>query len=324
MTVPTRPPGRPDPTVAMLMGIPKTGKTGDAIYAYPQALFLAVPGALKIAKEVIGIDIPAQRIRNPASVRAAVDAIGTPPTGATAVVIDDLSLLVEATVRTYELGGVTRWTLWRTIRNDLMDLRMAARRQGLPVLFTLHDKEPRYDEAKTADNVMTRVMLDAGGPNLPGQMAKGMPAVCDMILHARKSESLVSLWPVVYENLPLNAKVEGVGLRELPPISPLPQNVGEILRLAGHLVPEPFAGHEETVEKLARVFISKPDEIKNLAAAAVIKLDAKFAAQGARAWVRRTWVLRDALARAQLRLALAEYRAKPRIYGSGGAASDEI
>lgn len=315
---------RPDPTVAMLMGDVKRGKTLDAIYAYPQALFIAAQGALKAAAMVGGINIPPNRIRNPITVRDAIAHLNNPPAGTTALIVDDLTLLVDATVRAYESAGVGKWTLWRTIRNDLMDLRTNARKMKLPVVFTLHDKPPRYEEAGRAEGgAMMRILIEAGAPALPGQMAKGMPAVCDAILLARKSTALVSMWPVVYENLPLDPTIEGVGLREMPPISPMPMNLAEILRCAGHLVPAPFPEHEENVAKLSAIFVEHADSMKALAEASVAKFDAKFAAQGARAWVRRNWVIRDALARAQLKIAVDRFRAKPPFYGTGSS-GDEV
>lgn len=306
----------------MLVGDPKTGKTGDVIWAFPNALHFAAPGALKVADSVVGIEIPKERIRLISTVAAIVEEMKKPlPTGTIAVNVDDLTLVVDNSLRVYQSQGVDRFKLWGRIRNDLLDLRQAARSLGVHVCFTLHTKEPRYEESKMADGATVRRMIDPGGPSLPGQMMKGLPAICDMILHAKKRESFVSLWPVVYENEITDMKWTSIGNRELPPISPVPANLGEILRAAGHAIPEPFAGHEETTEKLSQAFEANAEKIADLILPAAAKLDAKYADRGARAWVRRTWVLRDALARAQLRMAIRAYHAIPRIYGGSTGAT---
>lgn len=313
-----------DPTVALIMGDPKLGKTSDVLWAFPNGYNIAAPGALKPAEQIVGISIPDVRKHNAVTVKAIVERLGQVlPTGTLSILIDDLTLIVDASVRAYELQGVNKWKVFQFIRNDLMDMRAKARQLGIHVAMTLHEKKPRYDEVKTPEGGTMQRMIAQGGPNLPGQMMEGIPAVCDAILHLKKSDSLVSLWPVVYRNPVDDPRYVGVGLRELPPIDPLPANLAEILRAAGHIIPEPFPGHEETTEKIAAAMVADPDHIRKIVEDVAPKLSAKYATQVAldRVWVRRTWVLRDALARAQLRLAIARYRATPTFYG-GTATAD--
>lgn len=291
------------------MGEPKLGKTGDIVWAFPQCYHIAAPGALKPIKQIVGIDLRPDRVRSDVTtVRGAIDALNAIPPNTTAVNVDDLTLITENTVRQYTQQGVSGFKLWGKVADDLMDLRQRVRNLGVHGFFTLHTKDPRYSE--------TGALLETGGPQLPGRMKKGMPALADMILHAKKSTTLVSLWPVNYYNETEDASWSGVGLRELPPLRVLPANVGEILRAAGHKLHEPFANHEETVEKIAGHFERERAKMAELTKAYAPKLDAKFASGRPNSpWVYRTWILRDALARAQIRLAVADYRAVPVIYG---------
>src|SRR3954469_3684344 len=96
-----------DPILALVYAESGMGKTADTIYAFPNALFIAAPGALNSAVGLVGL------AKNPVRVDAADldEAIAVCQEYASkkdapiAVVVDDLSLLVQRTVMRMEQKG---------------------------------------------------------------------------------------------------------------------------------------------------------------------------------------------------------------------------
>lgn len=278
-----------DPVVAIVVGKVKSGKTVDAIYSFPKAVFVAAPGALKGSEAVVGYEIPANRqidLEQIGDVTAALPKIAKV---SSVVVVDDFTIIAQRTITRLE-KRLKGWDVWDAARDLLLDLRTAARRAGVHVWFTCHEKSPR----------MGKNGLVLGGPDLPGQMPEGFPAVADIVARVKWEPTRVGPWPYIYSCGPdpewaLGDRHDLIGQAS-------PMNARELLLAAGYdpaTLPR-AAGMEwaeGAVEKLASMIAGQPEAEQRTI---MINAGRKLVAAGKPAMHAR-WVLRDAADRAVIR-----------------------
>lgn len=302
-----------DPVLAMIYGPAGTGKTTDLCYSFPRALWIAAPGATAVAESVCGytlqkppVDIQSLDVaitlleelqKNP-TVRALVDAL----------VIDDLTLYVDRTIRALSaqgIGGKDPRQLWGVVRLKLLTLRDTARRAGIHVVMNSHEGPP-----KIVNGARVR-----GGPALPGAGAELIPAACDVVLRGVPNPNIPIGWRVEYRcTVDDQDYVSKDRYNVTPDHSPM--NLGEILREQGFVVRR-LAGlewQEEVVEKLAVAMVARDldlafvREALALAFAESMKRQAKSTASEVIRERRAIWTQRDAFDRAVLRRAQASHR----------------
>lgn len=274
-----------DASFSAIYSPPKFGKTSDIIYAFPDALFIAAPGALNPAVSVVGIEqlrlvIDAETIQDVTSLLIRYGK------KVRAIVVDDFSVIADETIRRSEKKK-NGWKFWANMRNLLLDLRGAARDAGCHIVFNCHERP-----AGTAKNGMTR----RGGPKLPGQMPEDFPALADLVLRARYDPSRIG-WPYAYSAGPDPDWI--VGDRYDVVKNAAPMNLGEILRAAGYDIPRPkgLEWIEPGVEGLSAVLAP----LGVVEERATVKAAAERLSTAQKDPRHIAWLLRDAVDRAALR-----------------------
>lgn len=214
-----------EPSVVCVYGPSGWGKTSDCLYSFPDALFIAAPGALK-PWHWIGLPYkPATAACSDIFQATELIKKEAPRGRYTAVVCDDWSLLSDATFSIIEKQFEKREArvMWGAVRAMLLTFRQACRDAGLHIVMNAHQRGPHLHEKK--GYIM-------GGPMLPGTMPEDFPKSCDMVLRVQKEDS-VPVWPFVYSgNEPSTDFVEKDRHGFVPPLTKIaPMNLGELLRL---------------------------------------------------------------------------------------------
>lgn len=283
------------------------GKTVDALFAFPQAIFLAMPGALKGWKNIVGLPFepaqPAGAIRTIPEATEFIRANGKNRTW-TGFVVDDFSLMADRTVAQIEAKYTAREArvFWGEIRKVMIDFRDVGREFQKHIIVNCHIRPPHTHEKKG---------WIMGGPALPGTMPEDFPKAVDLCVRVVKEDTYPD-WPFVFAADPRDAEyVQKTRLGEAASL--LPMNTGELLRLdygvEGPLgLARLFPWQEKVVEKLA-VYLSKytlgSDQWKDTCRQALplVREKAKTTANGSDFLVERhvRWTMRDAVARALLK-----------------------
>ena len=265
------------------------GKTTDTGYSFPNALFLAAPGALKPIPALCGYDpaqMPVETIDEATQAIQAAKAQG----GYDAVIVDDFSFLAEQTMAAYE-KRYSGFRLFGALRESVLGFRNAARFAGLHVVVTCWQKPPRMRD----DGMRIR-----GGPDLTGKLPEQLPAMCDLVLRADQDPQRKP-WPGIYR---VSSGGDYVGKdRDNGTPSPAPMNLGEILRHNGYAVSRlsSLGWQEGAVEAIASALVPQdPKGDRDL-------LEQAYAALLAEGHDPRhvRWTIRDAWDRAALRRAAA-------------------
>lgn len=279
----------PGSVFALTYGRSGVGKTTDNGYSFPNALFLAAPGALKPLPALCGYT---PKVYDCNTIDAATKAIEAAAKSkqVDAVVVDDFSFLAEHTFAQLE-NKFSGYKLWGKLREYVLDFRAAARYAGIHVIVNC------WEQAPMTKPDGTRVR---GGPKLSGDLPEQLPAMCDLVLRAT-FDAAAKPWGAVYR---CDGGVEWTGKdRDAGTPSPAPLNLGEILRLNGYTInrrPE-LDWQEELVESIAtRLIAEGPDHdratLEQYYGALVGKgIDPRHA----------RWTARDAIDRATLRRAKA-------------------
>jgi hypothetical protein len=274
--------------VVAVYGPSGIGKTTDLLYSLPNALFVAPPGALKPAHNVVGHvpdSVEASTIMEATKIVA--DLAKRNDSKYDAVVVDDFSLLSESTVNTLE-KKLSGFKLWGGVRDAVLDFRNTARHAGMHVVLTAHESTPR-----TVNGTFIR-----GGPKLPGRLPEDVPTACDLVLRAAFDQSRRG-WHAVYRctvDDPQWVTKDRHGVT--PDRSPM--NVGEILRAAGYVIrrAEGLDWQEELVEAFCVALLADP-----ASEAALMNEVIDIAREKTDNDLHIRWVMRDALDRAALRRA---------------------
>jgi hypothetical protein len=299
------------PAFVLQYGPPKTGKTTDDLLSFPRALWIAAPGALKPSIGVCGYEPKPEDVKDVQKVAEATDAILTAPKGKyDAIVVDDLSLLVDRTVAALTKAGVGGYDLWGAVHGQLLALREAARRAGVHVVLNCHETGPRMSDGSRF----------RGCPALPGKaLPYKIPAACDLVLHVETAQpnSTAFGWPVRYRCAADDPDWITGDRHNVTP-DPSPMNLGEILRLAARVsgnakfAPRRLPGlewQEPLVEKGATALLTNLGSSVHVKA--VLGELFKHATGKLNADERHAlWAVRDAYDRAILRNGLAAHRRK--------------
>lgn len=308
-----------DPVFGILYGPSGVGKTSDLLYSLVHALWLAAPGATASAEAMCGYSLlmPAKDIPTLDTAIEIMNTLATPKGKAIAdkidaVILDDLTLYVDRTIRALAKAGVGAGDprqLWGAVRLKLLDLRDTARRVGKHVFMNAHEGPP-----KMVNGARVR-----GGPALPGAGAEIVPAACDLVLKASPNSNIPVGWPVEYR---CDVKDQDYVSKDRHNVTPdhAPMNVGEILRAQGFTIrrhPD-MPWQEQIVEQAANAMIAKGlgdvDTVKKILAATfaqAMKMQPKIDPDTAEK--RAIWTQRDAYDRAILRAAQGVHRR--RLYG---------
>lgn len=306
-----------DPVMGTIYGPPKVGKTTDLAYAFPRAIWIAAPGATAPAASVCGYEIE----RKPVDIEdldvaiSILNALAKEPQKRAlvdALVLDDLTLYVDRTIRKLAAAGVgakNHFELWGKIRIKLLDLRDSGRRAGLHVFLNAHEGAP-----KMVNGARVR-----GGPALPGAGAELVPAACDVVLRAVPNPMAIQVgWKVEYrctaEDLDY---VSGDRYNVTPDHCPM--NIGEILRAQGFNVRRhaELPWQEDVVEKIATAILTDISNETFVKSALALAFERAIKLQGGpgvtRAEIdlrekRAVWTQRDAYDRAILRNAQSKHR----------------
>lgn len=296
-----------DPVFAITYGQSKVGKTTDNLFSFPNAFYIARPGALKPSENVCGFSIPPENVYYAADLDDAIAKVREVKARKKfkELVVDDLSFLCDATMRKFAASkqdggwGLDGWKLWGAVYNKVLDFRNECRLAGFHVVLNAHEKESKPPVR--------------GGPRLPGKLPEQLPADCDLVMRATMlapAEQMGKLgWKGVYRCAPwdtgwISADRHGVA----PDYGPM--NIGEILRAAGYVVTRPpgLEKMETYVESMSNdLWVSGPTNDKAVAQ----QYAAFFTAHNTPLLLMR-WIIRDALDRVTIRRA----RANPlALYG---------
>tara|TARA_Y100001938_G_C8094002_1_gene436928 strand:- start:737 stop:1690 length:954 start_codon:yes stop_codon:yes gene_type:complete len=211
-----------------LYGPSKAGKTVASAAAGATGVFIGDPAGLMSAQRFLGIPdlkiLPAKTVPEAiAQIEKVVKEGGVP-----SIVIDDFSLIVEATINEYE-GTKGRGGMWSALTKDVLaarDVARAATAQGTVVIFNCHEQPPRTSSGKFV----------RGGPSLPGQLPEKFSGMVDVIGRAM-FEPTAAPWKYQLCLEPQADYVSGDRLSVFPGRAPM--NIAEGLRAAGYVVPYP-------------------------------------------------------------------------------------
>ena len=269
-----------------LYGPSKAGKTVASAAAGSTGVFIGAPSGLMSAKSFLGIEelniLPARTVPD------AIGAIESTVKGGAvpSIVIDDFSLIVEATINEYE-SSKGRAGMWSALTRDVLEIRdiaRAATAQGAIVIFNCHEQPPRNSSGKFV----------RGGPALPGQLPEKFSGMVDVIGRAMY-EPTAAPWKYQLCFQPQPDYVSGDRLSVFPGMAPM--NVAEGLRAAGYTVPYPkglewIEGAAEKIsEKILKTGITDWREVIMSAAKSM---------EGKKLLPHTRWALQDGLHRATI------------------------
>lgn len=281
-----------EPAVVTVYGPSGMGKTTDTLFSFPMGLFFALPGALKPSLRVVGWDPHAAgQVVAVTDLDSAVVALRNVKPGVwDAIIVDDLSLLTERTMQKLEAkhaGSRNKFALWDELRDVVISFRETARASGLHVILNAHERQP-----ETKDGTFFR-----GGPSLPSKtLTERIPHISDTVLRAASDPTAPGSWKGVYKCEPANPQWIMKDRHGCCPPT-CPQNLGEILRMAGYNIrrrPE-LEWQEQWVEWIATSLASGTPEKKVME-----ELNAQFAEADP---LHLRWVRRDGRHRHSLRRA---------------------
>ena len=273
-----------EPCFALTYGRSGIGKTTDCGYSFPNALFLAAPGALKCVRSVCGYEPGTMEVNTIMEATQALKQYGGGEFDA--IIVDDFSFLAEQTMVHLEKRH-TGFRLFGALREAVLSFRAAARYSKLHVVLTCWEKGP-----KLLDNGTTI----RGGPDLTGKLPEQLPAMCDLVLRADR-DPMSKPWHGVYR---VDSGPQWIGKDRdhgCPPVAPM--NLGEILRGNGYAVKRHrgMPWQEETVAALHQKMLAGNPKAE--AEAAYATLCGKVDPRAARWTVRDAWD-RTTLAKAKL------------------------
>lgn len=274
------------PVVVCTYGPSGIGKSTDMGYSFPNALFIAAPGALNSVQSLCGYTPTSTWVNTiPEATELIKSAAGTFHT----VVIDDFSFLAEQTFSALE-KKYSGFRLWGELRDAALRFRDTSRMSGVNVVMNCWEQAPK----SKPDGSRVR-----GGPMLSGRLPEQIPALCDVVLRA-VHEPRNQPWPAVYRCNPDPSYVMKDRFHTASVADPAPMNLGEILRASGLNVPRlgSMNGQESDVEAIASNLtgvVKSDTPLLNEVYTSLVSSGKPVAAA--------RWTLRDALDRAVLRRA---------------------
>ena len=301
MTSPARDPMREnfsrEPVLALSYGPSGIGKTTDSGLYFPNALFIAAPGALQSIRNVAGYEPLVETAVTIPDVTKLINTIGSykakgQDTKIDAIVADDFSYLAEQTFAQLE-KKFNGFRLWGELRDAIIDFRNASRFAKVHIIVNCWEHAPK-DKPGGA-----RVK---GGPMLSGNLPEQVPAMFDMVLRCGL-DPMRKPWPGIYQCVADPNYTMKDRLNIATVCHPAPMNMAELIRAADYTVSRHPDLHwqEEIVEKIAQQMLAegagRDKDIANACYTDLVK-------NGVRPPHAR-WTLRDALDRTVIRRAKA-------------------
>jgi hypothetical protein len=286
-----------EPVLALSYGPSGIGKTTDTGLSFPNALFIAAPGALQSIRNVAGYEPLVEHAVTIPDVTKLINTIGSykakgSDTKIDAIVADDFSYLAEQTFAQLE-KKFNGFRLWGELRDAIIDFRNASRFAKVHIIVNCWEQAPK-DKPGGA-----RVK---GGPMLSGNLPEQVPAMFDMVLRCGL-DPMRKPWPGIYQCVadPNYTMKDRLNIATL--CHPAPMNMAELIRAADYPVSRHPDLHwqEEIVEKVAQQMFAegaaRDKDIANGVYADLIKNGVKPA--------HARWTMRDALDRTVIRRAKA-------------------
>lgn len=265
------------------------GKSVDLGYSFPNALFVAAPGAMHSIRSVCGYSPHSIQIP---TIMEATKLLPELSKQFDQIVFDDFSFLCEQTSSVLE----SKWKgfqFWGKLRDTVIDFRNECRYTKFKVVaISCWEKPPKHN------NEGARIR---GGMDLPSKMPEQVPALCDMVLRAMHEPQRVP-WPSAYHCYVAGDYAMKDRFDIVPRITPAPMNFGEILRAAGIEIPrhESLPDQEADVSAIADSLsgdIRKDSGTINEVYKALVDRGTPISAA--------RWTMRDAMDRSVIRNALA-------------------
>jgi hypothetical protein len=280
------------PALCLTYGQSGSGKTTDCGYSFPNALFIATRGALQSIRHTCGYEPASVDVNTIEEATACLNEFKNKGGDYDAIVVDDFSFLAEQQIAKLE-RKFSGFTLWGKLRDITLEFRNAARYSNCHVILNCWEKAPKTK----GDGSYVR-----GGPELSGKLPEQIPALCDLVLRCGHDMNRVP-WSGVYkcEHSSQYVMKDRFGL--CYSASPLPMNLGEILRLAGYEVSrhKSLPWQEEVVEDFCQKLTSSDNPV-----ALSNTLFQSLTDKGIDATVAR-WTLRDSMDRMVLRRAVSNH-----------------
>jgi len=210
------------------------GKTTDLILTWPRALFFCSPGAVKPARQFLGRNLEPWQIVHVRTINDVLLHLQTLTTDGTlqqasAVVVDDLSILAESSYLDLkaQYNASRTFAMWDDLKRQLQSLREWLRHLNLHASCNAHLAVPETD---------SNGVFHKGGPSMPSKkMRAQVPHIADLVLVA-EAKADRKPWGAVYRCDPPNPQWH-VKDRHGVCSGIMPLNTGEILRAAGYAVP---------------------------------------------------------------------------------------
>lgn len=267
------------------------GKTTDSGYSFPNALFVAAPGALNSIESTCGyVPTSTDKVRTIQEATSILEAVATK---FDTIVFDDFSFMAEQTFHYLEKERrLTGFKLWGALRDATLEFRDKSRYCGINVILNAWEQPPK------TNNQGKKIK---GGPKLSGNLPEQLPAMCDVVLRA-VHEPQRRPWPSAYRCGADPSYTMKDRFNVAPRVDPAPMNMAELLRAAGFEIARhsDHKGQEEQVEAIALALMKEPENQVEIANGVYQELrKAGKTASYAR------WTLRDAMDRAVIRGALA-------------------
>jgi len=276
--------------VALVYGPAKKGKTTDLGFSFPTGIFFAPShSSVMPLRKVVGIKPKIAVVKNLDPVVKFVKAHANDES-ISAVVVDDIALLGDESIKTWKLENAG-WYAYQRIIETIQEICVIARHSPWHLIIDSHERPPVVDEA-------TGVFVQ-GGPTLPGK--KAAPAIeknASMLLRVMTSDGITDdgasdpSWPIIYSCDPADAQYI-TGDRNGVALPKNPMNLRELLKAGGVDLPRTLEWQEEMVDKLSSLALSGKLNEDTLTSAETHMRHKLKASE-----LDITWTLRDARARA--------------------------
>lgn len=281
--------------LCMTFGDSGAGKSTDCGYSFPNALYIAAPGALSSIESTCGFS-PTQtdaqdiadaieRINYQLSIGAEYDAI----------IVDDFSFLHQRELAKWQekIRG-NNFKPFQMANDAVMQFRDTCRYAGMHIVVNCWERKP-----STSGGVFKK-----GGPLLTGKLGEALPAMFDIVLRCGH-EPARKPWSGVYHctSDPNWVTKDRFNIAQTLGVSPM--NLGEILRAAGYTIsrlPE-LDWQEEIVQNITTQLLESDGSSSNAVASEwytrlLEKVDHRIA----------RWTVRDALDRSVIQRGLTSAR----------------
>lgn len=285
-----------DPVLALSYGPSGIGKTTDTGLSFPNALFIAAPGALQSVKNVAGYTPLVENATTIPDVTKLINTIASyrakgADTKIDAIVADDFSYLAEQTFAQLE-KKFNGFRLWGELRDAIIDFRNAARNAKVHIIVNCWEQAPK--DKMGGGRVK-------GGPMLSGNLPEQVPAMFDMVLRCGL-DPMRKPWPGIYQCVADPNYIMKDRLNIASAAHPAPMNMAELIRAAGYEVSRlpALAWQEEIVSKVSAQMVADGAARDKDTANAVFSDLIKNSVLPAHA----RWTLRDAMDRTVIRRAL--------------------